>query len=361
MKTPTISIVMAVYNGQDSVVATIKSMLAQTCGDFEFVIVNDASTDATGEVIDSFDDARIVVHTNETNIGQTASLNVGLAMARGTFIARTDCGDSSMPDRLARQLKFMTKAQGEQYAALGTAGVMVDTDGARIGIARRPAKFRDVLMHMFHVSPLIHISVLARRDIILDLGGYDEQFHIAADHELWSKLIRSRHRITSLPQALVKWEIDTASLSHVHLGGKVTDEAGLIIKRNAAELAGIDISDEDARRIFAMFTFGLQSLGQRDRDIAEAIFKDICARLAERLCGQITPRRVGGHLARNYLKLALGLMAQGKNAQARNVLKICISKHGPHPACIALLPATFMGKTLSAAIAKTRKRTGLKK
>jgi len=342
MKTPVISVLMAVYNGQDALAGTIQSMLRQTCGDFEFIIVDDGSTDSSLQVIRSFDDRRIAVHTNETNVGQTRSLNVGLKLATGKHAARIDAGDFSFPSRLSRQLRFMTGHP--EYAAVGTAAVMVKPEGRRIGIARRPRRFREVLLRMFYVSPLIHISAMMDRQTVLKMGGYDEDFRIGADHELWSKLIRSGHRVTSLCRPLVGWEVDPDSLSFEHLAGRVTEEVSEIIRRNAAELAGMTVSLADARDIFTMFTLGLQTLSQEQIDGAESLFRRIFASLKKGLCPEMTEKAVSSHLARNYLKLALHHIRQERGGEARRALADGRERHGFRWTALVLYLFSFLGK-----------------
>ncbi len=354
MKTPVISVLMAVYNGQDALAGTIRSMLRQTCRDFEFVIVDDGSTDSSLQVIRSFGDRRIAVHTNETNIGQTKSLNVGLKLAKGKYVARIDAGDFSFPARLSRQLRFMTKHP--EYAAVGTAAVMVSPEGRRIGIARRPRKFREVLLRMFYVSPLIHISAMMDRETVVKMGGYDEDFAIGADHELWSKVIRSGHRITSLCRPLVGWEVDPDSLSFEHLGGRVTEEVSEIIRRNAAELAGVDVSLEEGRDIFAIFTFGLQTLSQEQIDGAESLFRRIFASLKKGLCPEMTEKAVSNHLARNYLKLALHHMQQGRGDEARRALVGGQKRHGFRLTGLVLYLFSFLGKSLAEVLRRRGRR-----
>jgi len=341
-----ISVLMAVYNGQDCLPRTIESVLRQTCRDFEFIIVDDGSTDSSVQVVRSFDDDRIVLHLNESNIGQTRSLNVGLGLARGKYVARMDAGDLSLPDRLRRQVRFME--HHGQYAAVGTAAAMVTPQGKRIGTARRPRRFREILLRMFYVSPLIHISAMMHRRTVLEMGGYDEDFPIAADHELWSKLVRSGYRLTNLRAALVAWEVDPGSLSFEHLSGRVTQEAPRIIRRNAEALAGVTISIEEAREIFSMFTFGLHTLAQDSIERAEALFARIFASLRKDLCSDMTDRAVRRHLARNYLKLALHHMRQGRGQPARLALHEGRIRHGfqwAHPVLWAL---SFLPKGLAA-------------
>ena len=98
---PQITVLMAVYNGEKCLNHTIESILNQSFQNFEFLIVNDCSTDNTIELIKSFEDPRIRIHNNAVNLGQTKSLNVGLKLTKGKYIARMDADDYAMPERLA--------------------------------------------------------------------------------------------------------------------------------------------------------------------------------------------------------------------------------------------------------------------
>src|SRR5262245_60671731 len=100
---------MAVHNGEKYLRQAINSMLGQTFTDFEFIIVNDCSTDNTAQVINSYHDPRIRIITNEQNLGLTRSLNLALDAASGEYIARLDCDDVSLPERLERQVAYMDK------------------------------------------------------------------------------------------------------------------------------------------------------------------------------------------------------------------------------------------------------------
>ncbi len=104
---PEISVVMAVFNHERFVVQAVESVLNQSITDFEFIIVDDGSSDGTSTILDTCHDPRIVRLRNESNIGLTRSLNRGLQAVRGSFIARQDADDISLPDRLERQVAFM--------------------------------------------------------------------------------------------------------------------------------------------------------------------------------------------------------------------------------------------------------------
>src|SRR5215467_8249434 len=104
---PKVTVLLTVYNGERYLHEAIDSILGQTFQDFEFLIINDGSTDGTRELILSYHDRRIRLIDNEYNIGQTRSLNRGLVLAMGQFLARQDADDISEPDRLASQVAFL--------------------------------------------------------------------------------------------------------------------------------------------------------------------------------------------------------------------------------------------------------------
>ena len=106
---PKISIIMSVYNGEDYLSEAIESVLNQTFKDFELIVINDCSTDSTGEILNRFAelDKRVKVHTNEVNLRLPSSLNKAIALAQGKYIARMDADDICLPERLEKQYKFM--------------------------------------------------------------------------------------------------------------------------------------------------------------------------------------------------------------------------------------------------------------
>jgi glycosyltransferase involved in cell wall biosynthesis len=117
MKDPLVSIIMSVYNGESFIAPSVESILKQSYQNFDFIVVDDGSTDRTAIILKSFSDPRLKILTNEKNVGQTRSLNLGLKVAQGKYIARQDADDISKPDRLGLQIEFM-----EQYGNVGLLG-----------------------------------------------------------------------------------------------------------------------------------------------------------------------------------------------------------------------------------------------
>jgi len=127
MKNPEVTVLMSVYNGEKYLREAIDSILNQTFTDFEFLIVNDGSTDRTAEILRSYDDPRIIIINNEKNIGLTKSLNIGLRMAKGEYIARMDADDVSMPERLQKQIELLN--QKKNTGLVGTYYTIINEKG----------------------------------------------------------------------------------------------------------------------------------------------------------------------------------------------------------------------------------------
>jgi glycosyltransferase involved in cell wall biosynthesis len=190
--TPLISVMMSVYNAERYVAEAIQSILGQTEGRFEFLIVNDGSRDASGSIIDRYaaQDSRIrAIH--QENRGLIASLNRMLDEARAPLVARMDSDDVSRPERFAVQLAWMQAHP--DIAVLGTNTDELDADGAFFPCSdfhpEHPADIRERLMA---ASAMCHPSVMMRRDVIRSLGGYRAAFRHCEDYDLWLR-VSERH------------------------------------------------------------------------------------------------------------------------------------------------------------------------
>lgn len=352
---PMVTVLMAVYNGGDSLRPTIESILGQTYKDSEFLIINDGSTDSSLDVIGSYDDERIVVYNNEANLGQTKSLNIGLRLTRGKYVARIDAGDFSFATRLEEQLEYMIKHP--EYAVVGTSGVMVDSSGKRKGIVHAPDTFPEILIRLFYTSPLIHISALMHKDTIVNLGGYDENFRICADYELWSKLIRNGYRFTSLADILVGYRMVEDSLSFRNLYGMTTSESSEIIRRNVNSLTDLKISFEEAQKIYKMFIPGLQNLSLDEIEETETLFKDIFRNLKNGLGLNISynyNKDINRLLSRCYLKLALHHIENERLVEARHATINSFKKYNFQILPFLIFLSTFLGKNITKKVKNMR-------
>jgi glycosyltransferase involved in cell wall biosynthesis len=208
---PKVTVLMSVYNGQRYLREAIESILSQTWKDFEFLIINDASTDRSRDIITSYDDARILLVDNPENIGLTKSLNRGLEMAKGEYIARQDDDDISLPRRLEHQVRFLDEHLN--MALVGTNIRFINGRGKSIiSFKKRPLSNMAVKWHLIFSNPFIHTSVMIRRSIVWgELQGYDERFVRAQDFELFSRIAR-KYSVRNMPQCLVRYRRHSGSL-----------------------------------------------------------------------------------------------------------------------------------------------------
>ena len=144
MKTPKVTVLMSVYNGKKYLHESVGSILNQTFKDFEFVIINDGSTDGTEKILEEYSriDKRIVLIHNKENLGLTKSLNKGIKVARGEYIARMDMDDISASDRLKKEVEFLDHHQ--DYAVIGTFVKIMNKDSNLIYMLERPIEDKKI-------------------------------------------------------------------------------------------------------------------------------------------------------------------------------------------------------------------------
>lgn len=186
---PTISVVMCVYNGAQFLESAVRSILEQTFTDFEFIIVDDGSTDGSDELLEKYQksDTRIKIIRNPNNAGLGVSLQIGIALARGEFIARMDADDISLPDRFEKQVEYM-KCHPEVIVLGGQSQLINEKPGEKstILLPMDPALMRwNMLLGSGFI--VIHGSVMLRRIELLELGNYGN-YPAAQDFELWTRM-----------------------------------------------------------------------------------------------------------------------------------------------------------------------------
>jgi glycosyltransferase involved in cell wall biosynthesis len=200
---------MSVYNDEQYVSQAIDSVLNQTFQNFEFIIIDDGSSDNSLEIIKSYKDARIVLVTQE-NMGLTKSLNKALKIARGDYIARMDSDDISHPQRFERQLLFLKSHP--KHALVGSNVIKIDHDAKEI--EKNFTKYSDdAIRETFKTrNCMAHGSVMMNRVLIGEALYYDESFNYAQDYQLWTT-IASKHRVANLEEHLYRLRIHNASVS----------------------------------------------------------------------------------------------------------------------------------------------------
>jgi glycosyltransferase involved in cell wall biosynthesis len=204
---------MSVYNGERYLREAIESILNQTFTDFEFVIINDGSTDSSGDIISTYNDSRIRLINNAQNIGLTKSLNLGLSIARGEYVARQDADDVSHPKRFEKQVWYLNTHL--QVVVLGTRVWNIDEFGRsyRSPLWEHSCNETGIRWLCMFESPFAHSSVMMRLRIVSDeYGGYNSSYVTNQDHELWSRIVY-KHSCRNLREPLIYLRGHSKSLS----------------------------------------------------------------------------------------------------------------------------------------------------
>lgn len=218
---PRLSVAMAVYNNAPFLAEAIDSILAQTISDFEFLIVNDGSTDGSAAIIDSYAerDARVrAIH--QPNRGLVASLNRMVEEARAPLIARMDGDDISLPTRFERQLAFLDA--NPDYGVVGTSTHDIDEHG-RLSLNEdfHPLD-HDAFLAALETGPwLCHPSVVIRRDVLRAVGGYRAAFRHCEDYDLWLRLSEVT-RLCTIPDRLFHYRRSETQVSSAHVLEQLT-------------------------------------------------------------------------------------------------------------------------------------------
>lgn len=210
---PKISVTTVAYNSARFLEEAILSVRNQSFSDFEFIIINDCSTDNSWEIITrhAAQDNRIIAINNETNLGSLASGNKALFHARGKYIAVFDSDDVCFPDRLKVQYEYFQSHP--DIALIGTGAELINEDGQIIGYKHPPTDVNDIKYFLLLRNPIIHPSVMLRKSVLDVVGNYNPDYLHAEDYKLYESLISAHYRIANLSQILIKYRRSPQSLS----------------------------------------------------------------------------------------------------------------------------------------------------
>ncbi|MCS4166212.1 MULTISPECIES: glycosyltransferase family 2 protein [Sphingobacterium] len=197
-----VSVIIPCYNAEKYVEEAVRSIMKQTYLDLEIIVIDDCSTDRTNEILQSLslEDSRIVFLKNETNLKLIKTLNLGISISKGKFIARMDADDISEPARLGEQVDFLTK--NLDYGVVGTFGNIIK-ENRIIGKFVKPITDWEIKRELYFDSPFIHPSVMVRREI---MENYDANFYQVEDYVLWVKLSK-KTKFYNIPKALINYRI----------------------------------------------------------------------------------------------------------------------------------------------------------
>ncbi len=210
MNNPKVSVIMSVYNCEKYIKESIDSILSQNFSDFEFIIINDGSTDRSKEILESYKDERIRLFNNQ-NKGLTKSLNEAIGYSRGEYIARMDADDISLPKRFEKQINFLES--NLDYVMCGTWAEFIDEEGVYLRDYERPVTDSEIKKEILFHNPFIHPSMMIRKSVFSTVGNYKVSFKHIEDYELWSRIV-FKYKTANIPEKLFKYRIHKKQITN---------------------------------------------------------------------------------------------------------------------------------------------------
>lgn len=213
---PRVSVILPVYNGEKYLGEAINSLLKQTYVDFELLIICEPSTDNSISIAQSYADKRCCVIQNRKRLGLVGSLNKGIRLAKGEYIARMDCDDICVPERLEKQVNLLNK-----YKWIGICGTAIKRFGAgRVYYWKPPLSHEEIKATLLFESPLAHPTVMFRKEIFEKVKDtYSPSYKEAEDYELWVRFI-DKTEIANIGEYLVNYRVHSTQKGTLGLGDK---------------------------------------------------------------------------------------------------------------------------------------------
>lgn len=207
---PFISVIMPVFNTEKYLEDSIKSILNQTFSNFEFIIIDDASTDNSLKIIESFKDKRIVVVKKNKNTGYTKSLNIGLKLAKGKYIARMDSDDISLPRRFELQIELLEKNQ--EIILCGTSFKLMDS----CEIINHPTNHFEIVVKLLEGTTFGHPTVMIRNEALkTNKIEYNHEFEPAEDYYMWTQLVKFG-KVENISEPLLLYRVHSNQVSSLY-------------------------------------------------------------------------------------------------------------------------------------------------
>ena len=261
---PLVTVLMAVHNDLAYLPEAVDSILGQTLDDFEFLVLDDGSTDGSGEYLAGLNDPRVRLVRNGDNLGLTRSLNRGLDLAEGLFVARMDADDVALPHRLERQVAFLDAHP--RVGIVGSSRVLIDPAGGFV--AHAPAVEDDIGIRWKCLlgNPFAHPAVTFRLDL-MDAHGlrYDETYLTAQDYELWSRLLGVTEG-ANLAEPLLRYRL-RAGVSRTHKPDQLRNHDRIARASIGRLVPGFEVGEEEVTHLRGRFGgFSVREGGMDPRD-----------------------------------------------------------------------------------------------
>lgn len=247
-----VSVIMSVFDGEAHLPRAVDSILGQDFGDFEFIIVDDGSTDGTLKILQDYAkrDSRVRLIENAGNEGLAASLNKAIEAARSPLLARQDADDYSRPERLSAQVKFMD--EHEEIGVLGCIAELVTDDGRSLGPYTQPENHPGIVWTLATgFNAIAHPSAMMRKNLIQAAGGYDAALRVAQDYDLWCRLVGRTH-FANLPETHMELLIHDDRLTNT-LAGESLNNLHLAAGNLLSRVLNRDVPVEQIKTIKKVF------------------------------------------------------------------------------------------------------------
>lgn len=337
-----VSVLMTVFNGEKFLKQSIDSVLNQTFKDFEFIIVDDASQDRTWQILEDFAarDKRIVLVRNDTNLGVSNSSNVGLEIARGEYVARLDSDDIALPHRLETQVSYL-----ETHPEVGMVGSqmkVVNAEGQEKEDYIVPRLHGEILWTLFFGNPMAHPTIMFRKSIVDDVGGYGDSLRASLDKDLYVRMI-NKTRFANLDQALVKYRRHERSIwaTQSKLAHSISSRVGrqlasVYLESEVPEVewdlfdnainGAATLSDFEIKKVIKFILKLYDAVAKKEQfqpDELEAIHADLARRILTigkkdgRILGEDVPRRYWKSVFPNVVWKTLSALRYPRRAVSR--------------------------------------------
>lgn len=245
---PRVSVITPVHNNERFLVPAVESILSQTFRNFEYLIVDDRSTDGSPDILRRYaeQDDRVLLLRTEAPNSQSNALNTALRRARGEYVAILDADDLAHPQRLERQIEYLEAKPA--VGALGTYVQQIDADGGAGSVLRFPITCELARWGILFATPVVHSSAMIRRSLLEDVGGYSMQWRYANDYSLCAALI-TRTGIACLPEVLVSYRRHSNQTSSTYSKTQ-QGEVWLLMYKMLAERLGLRAQLNDIGALF---------------------------------------------------------------------------------------------------------------
>jgi len=304
---PLISVLLPVYNGEPYLRAAIDSVLAQSLGDFELLVINDGSTDRTQDIIEALRDDRIRPYTNARRQGLPATLDRGLTLARGRYLARMDADDLCAVDRFRLQARYL-----EQHPETSLVGSWYRLMGSN-RIVPLPESSAEISFHLMRFNCIAHPSVMFRlADFRANGLAYDAGYEHAEDYACWVRFARLGLRMVNLPLPLLVHRRHSGQISRRHAAAQRRATERIALEQLA--YIGLEPSPDDLRTHFSLL---------RGEFVPDSEYVESAARWIETLLAANKARGfyddavMGTYLAERWFRLSYHATAAGPAAWRR--------------------------------------------